>query len=63
MCLYYKKGKTVYFLKKITSGQEEQRCGWKLDIFEQLYLVNLTYLVNLLYNYRTERNLRTNPSN
>ena len=47
----------------ITCGQEEQRCGWKLDIFEQLYLVNLTYLVNLLYNYRTERNLRTNPSN
>ena len=36
------------FLRKITCGQEEQRCGCKLDVFEYLYLVNMTYLVNLL---------------
>lgn len=48
MCLYYKKGTTMYFLRKITCGQKEQRCGWKLDVFEYLYLINMTYLVNLL---------------
>ena len=44
----------MYFFKKVTHGQEKQGCGWKLDIFEQLYLVNMTYLVNLFYNYREE---------